>query len=504
MINNRIDRTGKKGFLVKGDALQHIVLVAIIVLAVLSRLYNLTFQSLWLDELYTMSIADPGHSIKDIMAYIKTDFHPPLHYIIAHLFFKIVGFNDFSGRLLSALIGILGVIAMYLLGKQIKDKRTGILMALLTSVNYYHIYYSQEIRMYILIFLFSALSGLFLLKALNRNKSIDYVYYTFFTSLLLYTHYFGILVLAAEVLYVLFVFKEKPTFSATRKVAIALVSIMLLYLPWIPHLLMTGSRKHWMGTPDPWYLFVYLYEIVGKDPVTALLFLTGLFLFLKDFFRSGNELPTSKKPKSLLIILMLFSIFILSYFISLVKPILQLRCTIAALPFLIAAVVLELDSFKTRVSHILFSILVISAFINIIFVKKYYSTITKENFRDVSAIVAKTSPNGNFFSHYALYYNYYFKQLNSRITVKYPGTNDPSAILDHSQSFIYLNAHSDKFDAGGAEQLLQGMITGVDVMTPEMYQGWTDYIVTHYTRDTIYQVKESSTENAAVYLLKQP
>jgi hypothetical protein len=304
--------------------------------------------------------------------------------------------------------------------------------------------------------------------------------------LLLYTHYFGLFVFGGQALFLLHLIIRKKNLFINKKLIGSLIAIVVLYLPWVPYLFISGARTHWMKTPDPWYIFVYLYELTGKEPVGFLLFLTGFFLFFKMFLFRKRKADNPEDPAGMLIIYGLLSLFIITWFVSLVKPVLQLRCAIAALPFILAAVVLGVDALKTRTANILFSVIVISAIINISFVKKYYTTVTKENYRDVAGIVNENHPHDVVISRYSIYYNYYFRQLGSDITAVDPAGMDPGALLDKQPVFVVLNAHDEE-----------------NIMTSGIYRNLIGYVSGRYSVDTTYRVAGSKRENAVVYILKE-
>jgi uncharacterized membrane protein len=168
---------------------RYYILLLIVLIGALLRFYKLDFQGLWYDEIHSMNGSDPDLTIKQILEYSKTD-QPPASFLLLHFWFKIFPFNDFSGRLFSAIIGLLGIVAMYFLGTEIKDSRIGLTTAFLTSINYFHLYYSQEVRFYIFLFLVATLSFLFFVKAMRTKKPIHFALYVLFTVVAFYTHYF--------------------------------------------------------------------------------------------------------------------------------------------------------------------------------------------------------------------------------------------------------------------------------------------------------------------------
>ncbi len=142
---------------------RNIILGLILVIAALLRFYHISYQSFGLDELHTMIEADPHLRWKGLLGYLRTvDQHPPLFFIIERILFKLFGSNEVVARGFTALCGLLGVWAMYRLGKELLNTRLGLLAAAFTCVNYFSIFYSQEARGYALAFLLSTLSYLYL------------------------------------------------------------------------------------------------------------------------------------------------------------------------------------------------------------------------------------------------------------------------------------------------------------------------------------------------------
>ncbi|CAN5366247.1 hypothetical protein BH11BAC2_BH11BAC2_21550 [soil metagenome] len=473
---NRNSSTPKviEGFFSK--QLIQVVLVALF--AFLLRVYHLNFQSLWLDELYTMCIADPTHSVKEILNGLKTDFHPPLHYFLAHYYFRLVGFSDFTGRLLSVFIGIAGVIAIYFLGREMKDHRMGIIMALVTAVNFYHVFHSQEVRMYILLFLFAIVSVIFCLRAIRRNTWQEYIKFIILTVLLLYTHYFGMFVFVGELFWMtmMVLFFKSADF---KKVFISCLAVVTFFLPWIPYILTASHRSHWMPAPKPWFFFNYLFDYTGRDPVVSVLFLLGLVLFLRRLIQLYRNKENEKLAGYLLLSCLLFFVYIPPYLISQFKPVVQLRCTISGLPFLIAAMILGLESLGRRWSVVLYTLVMVSALINLFFIRNYYATNTKEDFRSLAQVVDHLDVQEPVVSHYALQFNYYFRQLHSGIAVIDPDSTRPEDVLKNSRTFYVLNAHSNE-----------------NLMTLSKYKNWQDYVKMDFVADTIYKSTFGKKESA--------
>ena len=135
-----------------------------IVLGLILRLNGLTIQSYWFDEIFSIKISNPIHSINYVYSHTMGDVHPPFYQSLLWLWYQIFGFNEYAGRVLSALAGTISIYAIYALAREIFNKEVGIYSAFITATNYFIILYSQEVRSNIFMFLFSILSYLYIIK----------------------------------------------------------------------------------------------------------------------------------------------------------------------------------------------------------------------------------------------------------------------------------------------------------------------------------------------------
>jgi mannosyltransferase len=135
----------------------------IIFVGLILRLISLN-QSLWLDEATTALVAKM--SLNDIfIKFLPGDFHPPLFYLIEKYWTATFGYSEIALRTPSILFGLGTIFIVYLIAKNIFNKRVALLSATLISTSGLSIYYSQEARMYSLAaLLVSALFYLFLEK----------------------------------------------------------------------------------------------------------------------------------------------------------------------------------------------------------------------------------------------------------------------------------------------------------------------------------------------------
>ena len=206
------------------------MILIIIFVALILRLVNLN-QSLWLDEAVQAITARQNFSY--IFQDIAGDFHPPLYHFLMHFWVRFFGNSEIAMRLPSVLFGVATVLVLYKYLSYVRLKTVAILTALFLATSPFHIYYSQEARMYSMACFFAALSMYFFMKIKELTKlRINGLFILFFIStiLMIYSDYYGFLVLLAQMIYL--AIKRNYKF-----LLICLFAFLLVYLPWVPMLI---------------------------------------------------------------------------------------------------------------------------------------------------------------------------------------------------------------------------------------------------------------------------
>ena len=132
-----------------------IALLAIVLVGAFLRLYHLGAQSLGADDTWSVWIAQL--SIPKILQTTAADVHPPLYYFLLHYWIAYFGASELAVKLPSVIFGVLSIIVMYALGRQLFDDRAGLLGAFILAISAFNIRYSQETRMYSLLVLLGLL-----------------------------------------------------------------------------------------------------------------------------------------------------------------------------------------------------------------------------------------------------------------------------------------------------------------------------------------------------------
>lgn len=212
------------------------LLLGIIFLAFALRLYHLGFQSLWRDEVDAILFA--GRDLPAILAtFVQPGQNGPLYFLSLHFWLAAAGRSEFALRFFSLFFGLLTVPLVYALGRRLLGATVGLVAALLLAVSPYHVWYSQEGKMYALVAFLAVLSLYLFSRALAENRWAWWLGYLAVTGLALYVHFFTpLLILVALAWFLLSGRLGRP---ALARLALALVGLALVALPIVRWLLPT-------------------------------------------------------------------------------------------------------------------------------------------------------------------------------------------------------------------------------------------------------------------------
>jgi mannosyltransferase len=123
---------------------------AVTVIGGLLRVFQLGGKGMWLDETFSVWLANQGAG--DMLQWItKIDQHPPLYYLLLHYWVALYGDAPYAVRLLSVLFGTATIPIVYLIGKRLSGPVMGLVAAVLLAFSVFNIFYAQEARMYTLL-----------------------------------------------------------------------------------------------------------------------------------------------------------------------------------------------------------------------------------------------------------------------------------------------------------------------------------------------------------------
>src|SRR4030043_462228 len=206
-----------------------LIAVSVILLALVIRLIGLGAESGWIDEAYSIVLA--RFPLAQILQGTASDQHPPLYYWLLHVW-MLFGSGVTYARLLSALLGTLNIVQVLLFGWRVCGKWLGIFAALLLAISPFHVWYSQEVRQYMLLACLTTAATIELWNCLHGKRR--WWLYCFFAILAIYTQYFAVFIfLAHAFLVILWAFHERNGQLIGYWIA-AMLGTGLAFAPWLP------------------------------------------------------------------------------------------------------------------------------------------------------------------------------------------------------------------------------------------------------------------------------
>jgi uncharacterized membrane protein/O-antigen/teichoic acid export membrane protein len=154
-------------------------------------------RGLWLDEATSVDQARMGY-LAMLHNLRTTDVHPPGYFTLLWASVRVFGSGELAVRLPSIIPGALVIPALYLLGREAYDRRTGVIAAVAGSVAPIMVWYSQEARMYALLMLLGVLALWAQVRILKRGGVSGWVVYAGASAAMAWTQYFGLFQIAVQ------------------------------------------------------------------------------------------------------------------------------------------------------------------------------------------------------------------------------------------------------------------------------------------------------------------
>lgn len=379
----------------------------ILLLAITLRAYHLGAQPLYVDEAWSYYAGD---DIKG--AIIKTlnyEEHPPLFNILS-FFWRHIGFglNEFTLRILPALAGIIAIIFLYLLAKELFGKKVALISCLIMALSSEHIRMSQEYRPYEMLTCFVLIAAYFLIKALITNKKKYWLTYIIFIVFSGYTDHFSILIMASLFIYAILSYKTYKETIKNFLISEALAAILL-----IPNIFIGINQLDFLGymqssvaqsqfwklliIPYNFYVFLlgsnapYLTNFKINIEYIIPLFLIVIF-FSYLFFRGIIYLIKEKNKLFFLLINFVFPIFLLYLASFIIYMQLEPKRFLFITPFFYIIIAAGLSSINSK--KIFTALIAILIIISSISAASYFNT-DKERLDQVAGYIKNNERDGD-------------------------------------------------------------------------------------------------------------
>ena len=339
------------------------------------------------------------------------------------------GQSEIAVRALSACLSIISVLLIYKVGRELFNRKIGLIASLLMTISTFAIYFSQEARQYSLLLLLTLLSFLFLIRILKADKpnKLLLLCYSLTNILICYTHLFGLFAVGAQVLY--FLLFRRRYVKAQSIFWVAQVVTLISFSPWI-YVLVTKTFRETIHRLDwiPETSFTQVaHALANLSDATSLYLPFGILLMLifiilglaavfcspKIQQKPGSTAPlqSSKlrslatsisKPWTALLLLWFFFPVVMALIFSLTtRPLFEGRYLIEITPAMYLLTALGIDNINSlvktravRANLVTFTLIALITCISVPGLYPYYTHPNKEQWRETTTFIEqRAKPN---------------------------------------------------------------------------------------------------------------
>lgn len=372
-------------------------------------------------------------------------------------------------RLTSVPPVLLSIVSMYFVGMEAKDEKVGLTAAFLTSISAFLIYFSQEVRFYGLLFLFSSLALLFTLKLIKTQSKFNLTFFTIFNFLIIFTHTIGFVFVFLNLIFISLYLKNNENYKKIVPSIWTTIAISTLFCsPLLFKIFTTHSQSQWWGS----FHFSRLGFLVTDyfSPV-----LTNIVSAPDNFFYNFNLIfiifaiipsiiiltaivkTLLAKNKELLGIFLVSIGFILTLVISslLGKTVFITKYSMEIYPALLLLAAFGLNQMRNKTKNLL---IITLCFLNILYI--FISPIAAPRIRrsEGHKIVANLIKNANLQKNDYILLNYYPKErfekyfdfsqynvisINKGTYPEYIGVSTKEEFLNVNKNYLYQKINKD-------------------------------------------------------------
>jgi len=211
-------------------------LLLLLLLAFGLRVWGLADHNIVWDEGVGIWLA--RQPVPRILDWTAHDVHPPLHYLVLRGWWLLVGDGEFVLRFPSALVGTLGVVFVYGLGRALGGRRAGFFAALFFALSRFAVAWSQQVRMYIWATTLGTGALWAAVRLWQRGGWRSWLFYVLATAGSLWTLFLAALVpLAANLAFPLVWLQRGRSGRSLLRWAAAQLAAAVVVVPWVVYAL---------------------------------------------------------------------------------------------------------------------------------------------------------------------------------------------------------------------------------------------------------------------------
>jgi hypothetical protein len=267
---------------------QAVVLVIISVFAFALRINGYVRHSGWADEIYSAAWASNPNF--PFLATFSDHGNPPFYFILLRYWFKLFGWSEEAGTMLSVVLGTFAIPTLYIFVKRNFGGGTALLAAFFMAASGFAVGYSHEMRAYILLIFLLPLAAQLFLDFLHRKSLKNMMLYIFPSLFLANTHYYGILFIMANFIFFCLYEGFTKTFKL-KKILAFFAGNILIALSFLPFFLYQILVEH--------YNFQRDFTVLRIDYVLILIVII-IFTALAVIYRKKivlDRLCTNQQPR---------------------------------------------------------------------------------------------------------------------------------------------------------------------------------------------------------------
>ncbi len=348
----------------------------VVVLTIITRFYHIAFDSLWIDEGFSVRTA--LLPFLEMWQRTLADTHQPLHGILLHFWIHLFGSSEFAVRSLSAILNIFTLLLIVPLGKRLLNNRVTLYTLFIFLLSPFQVYYAQEARSYSLLEFLSILSVLLYLK-LRKNQKQSLIALVIVNVLLIHTHVYGWLILLLENAWFLYLHRERKTPFASSAWLAAQIVTVLLFLPYFfrfKEIVLSVQHSFWIKRPGFLHLAGAFVQFSGAPFVLAFI---SVMAFVALWRMLPNP-PSGQHRESIgFLFLWIFMVVAVPFLLSqILRPIFMPRYAIAAAVPFYFLIAFAITQFPGRLQIFAISGLLL---LSLFFLHRYYRETTREPWR---------------------------------------------------------------------------------------------------------------------------
>jgi hypothetical protein len=289
--------------------------ILIIVFGFCLRFNGYVRHSGWSDEIYSATIT--GNPTLPFLATFTDSGNPPFYNIVLRYWFKLFGWSEEAGTMLSVTLGTLAIVSLYFLVKKQCNQKTALLAAFFMAASGFAVGYSQEMRGYILKIFLSPVMALAVFAYIKKPSVKNAALYIIPGICMANTHYYGVLFIIANFAFYILYACYKKLFS-WKYALLFFTGNIVIAVSFMPYFLYQTVVKH----------YDFYRDFTIQTEHMAILFVIALLTVFAFRYRKKMAASISMSAGIALFIYSIFmpvTVFVMAFLISFVKPLIDFR-----------------------------------------------------------------------------------------------------------------------------------------------------------------------------------